>query len=66
MTKYPVRWYSESKKRHIDIEDMHTAHLLNAYAKVRNDKYEAETALAIKAELHDRGVDPDAPRQESA
>ena len=34
MTKYPVKYQSTSKRVDIALEDMHSAHLTNAYKKL--------------------------------
>ncbi len=70
MSRYEVRWWSDSKREDVDIETMHTAYLLNAYRKADRILAEPDTvdaehwrALrdAMRAELDVRGVSLEAP-----
>lgn len=68
MSKYPVTYYSESKKVHVNLEDMPTPHLFNAWRKVggaepSNDE-NRELILFMEEELEARGCtyDPETKR----
>ena len=58
MTKYPVRYWSESQKREVEIESMATPHLANAWRKATKAKrpfVHIDQLVALDAELCARG-----------
>ena len=62
MNKYgDVRYYSESKREHLEIDKMHAMHLLNAwrrYQQLQNlSAEEREVFEALDAEVKERGLD---------
>lgn len=62
-SKYPEQYYSESRKDHVDIEDLATPHLANAWRKLGGTDMEADH-LTLRAfiwdELVERGCTYDA------
>lgn len=51
--KYPVTWYSESKKAHLQIETMATPHIIHAWRKVREDAGAFEDGPKLRECLED-------------
>lgn len=75
MSKYPVTYYSESKRVEIAIEDMATPHLMNAWRKTVGDEpmpmvpaeegdYRGKILISMNQELVSRGCtyDPETER----
>jgi hypothetical protein len=79
-TKYPVTYYSESKKRDVVLEDMATPHLMHAWRKLGGEDARRVPAMrgplleSMEAELESRGCTYDAetgqwalpPKEEAA
>ena len=62
MSKYPVSYWSESKKQDVDIEAMHDGHLCNAYRKLEKqldaDGQRVDMLFrCLSDEIADRGLD---------
>lgn len=67
MSRYPVTYYSTSKKKEEVIEEMSAFHLLNAYRKLRGDeKSNPLVVQCMEAEIDRRGLDPSKPNSEQA
>ena len=64
-TKYPITYYSESKKRDVALEDMATPHLMHAWRKAggedaRRASMSSTLLESMEAELESRGCTYDA------
>jgi hypothetical protein len=64
-TKYPVTYYSESKKRDVALEDMATPHILHAWRKLGGEDAPGVPAMrpllvSMETELESRGCTYDA------
>jgi hypothetical protein len=62
MSKYSLRYYSASKGEEVDIEALHSSHLLNAWRKgkaaiERGEMVEDELFRCMEAEVKARGLD---------
>ena len=62
MSKYPVSYFSESKRQDVNIEDMHDGHLCNATRKRENQldddgKKVDPLYTYLMAEVKARGLD---------
>lgn len=55
-SKYPIQYFSSSKKVSINIEDLATPHLCNAWRKVEKEVVDAATLAATALVVESPGV----------
>ncbi len=62
--KYAVKYYSDSKRAEVEIDEMHSSHLLAAWRKAQRAGawFPKEVFEALAAEVKERGLDK--PKEE--